>query len=183
MPDDIPQTWMSQTNPIVDGRVPGRGGFETCPFGAEHQQEWAHAVERAEEYNFRYHDVKAPWECKVALLQDDGFRYMCGLRGYEIGRKLGCSGPFRPKEVEEWFLEIGRLDGHFLSPEVDIPHGLRDLYYDGIEGVAIVLRPGYQCPRESCRGYHLVFKIKLFCKSNCEDQQHLPGTSISVSRI
>lgn len=133
---------MSQTNPIVDGRVPGRGGFETCPFGAEHQQEWAHAVERAEECNFRYHDVKAPCEYKVALLQDDGFRYMCEFRAYEIARKLGCSGPFRPKEVEEDFLEIGCLDGHVLSPEVDIPHQFRDLDYDSIEGVTVVLPPG-----------------------------------------
>ncbi|PIA97608.1 hypothetical protein CB0940_05410 [Cercospora beticola] len=155
------QTWMSQTNPIVDGRVPGRDGYETCPIGPEHQREWALPVKRAEEYRFQHHDVKASWECKVALLQDDGFRYMCGLRAYEIVRKLGDSGPFQPEEAEEWFKEVGCLDGHVPSPEVDIAYEVRNLSYDGIEGIAIVLPPGYKCPRHGCDSYHSVFKVKF----------------------
>ncbi|CAK1359157.1 unnamed protein product [Cercospora beticola] len=86
---------------------------------------------------------------------------MCGLRAYEIVRKLGYSGPFQPKEVEGWFKEVDCLDGHVPSPEVDIVYEVRDLSYDGIEGIAIVLPPGYKCPRHSCDSYHSVFKVKF----------------------
>ncbi|WPB03388.1 uncharacterized protein RHO25_008027 [Cercospora beticola] len=159
LPDVLQLAWMCQTNPLVDGNIPTKTAYPTCPFGPTHNRVRATAVERAEEYMSAYRHKDPETVCKIALLGDRDFMYMCGLRAFEIVRRLWYRGPFRREAVEYWLDEVGCLDGYVLSPLSDLYPYVRYSDYAGISGKVFVLPLGHKCPRDGCNACHGEFQV------------------------
>ncbi|WPB07878.1 uncharacterized protein RHO25_012542 [Cercospora beticola] len=83
---------------------------EVCPFGPEHEDDWAIAANHAMAYYKEYEHAHASWECKAALPEDQNFMDMCALRSYEAIQKLGYLGSFNSAHVTKWLEQAGCLD-------------------------------------------------------------------------